>query len=205
MLVKSWLGDFLDAHVGEGLRDDGDLWHAWMDALIGVKAIKPEAEAAARQLDGTRFDRPADYLAALLTQIGAVRATTAPTSAGPGSKDERYAEAAKAINEVGAMTPDERLDFATRLLDRFAELGWVMEWHEDEGQFRTVPIEPGAPQPDTWLSCRLRALRPEIYAILGHPLPGSEPLPDLDRFDDPDLKVRWRRMVEALGERVCVP
>jgi hypothetical protein len=214
MKIIEWLPGFLIRHHSRHPRDDwpvegtghADRLHqAWLDSLLRLdpRPRESEADAASVAINGAALAWPEDHPPALVQAITQARSKPKAPSAQPqpGSKDERYAEAAKAIAEVGAMTSEQRLEFTATLLDQFYGLGWAMEWHEDEGQFRTISTQLGAPQPQAWLSCRLRALRAEVYAILGHPLPGSEPLPDLSRFS-PNGKFDWRRMVEALGDRV---
>jgi hypothetical protein len=215
MKITEWLPGFLVRHHSRHPRDDWPaegtghadrLRQAWLDSLLRLdpRPRESEADAASIAINGASLAFAEDHPPALVQAITQARARPKAPSVQPqpGSKDERYAEAAKAIAEVGAMTPEQRLEFAAKCLDQFHDLGWMMSWCSAEGQFRTLPTIPGAPPPGTWLATRLRALRAEVYAILGHPLPGSEPVPDVDGFEDLAPKARWRRMVEALGERV---
>jgi hypothetical protein len=217
MFVKEWLSGFIVSHQARHPRDDWPvegcgsaesrlLWCQWLEALIAVKAKPAEAEAASCEINGRALARWEDHLGAIIGGVKRLRERKPPEPASLAGRsiaslreDERIAEAQRAIAEAGKLTMLERREMANRLIDELYDLGWEFVWMPDDKQFKTFRTEPDAPQPDIILSTRLRALKAEVYALLGHPLPGERPLPRGEcRPRD------WRQMIGMTAEGMAV-
>lgn len=176
MLVKEWLEEYLaefwPEHLGRELPPRGEpersrIWTTWLGRFIALRASLVEARLASQRLAGQELGDADEWLSAVAIEIDLIRRPAEMPPPPPAQPTpEHWEEAAKAIHDAELMTDEGRREMAQVLLAEFEALGWEMRPHDGKHQFTTHRTRPDAPAVPPCLSAWLRALKPDVYAVL---------------------------------------
>src|SRR5215831_2218810 len=108
MLIKDWLGEFVEAHQARHPREDWPdpespggrfLWATWFDGAKSERITADEMDVASRAIDGSVLRRWEDHLPALLAAVARLRETAVARAASPASEHDRLIGLARQIQD----------------------------------------------------------------------------------------------------------